>query len=79
MTMEYDPHGTELLDVAAHYMRAQSDKAVAPIRWCKAIHEGIHDAKCDTDLFILLTRLTTEGSPTEHEQADLLARSLYHV
>lgn len=75
--MQYDPHGTELLDVAAHYMLKQSDKPVNPIRWCKAIREGIRDSKCDTDFFILLTRLTTEGSPTEYEQAELLATSLY--
>lgn len=69
--MEYDPHGTELLDIVAHYLSAVRGRI-----WCKSIRQGLDEAKCDTDLFILLTRLTTEGSPAEHEQAEELARSL---
>lgn len=72
--MEYDPHGTELLDIVAHYVRDTSGKT--PRIWCKSILQGLDEAKCDTDLFILLTRLTTEGSPAEHKQAEELAHSM---
>lgn len=75
--MEYDPHGSELLDTVAHYMRTQKPSGGGSLRtWCKSIHKGIDDAKCDTDLFVLLTRLTTEGSPIESEQAQELAHSM---
>lgn len=69
--MEYDPHGSELLDIVAHYLKSQ------PLRiWCKSICKGVDDAKCDTDLFVLLTQMTTEGSSVEREQAEELAHSM---
>lgn len=74
--MEYDPHGSELLDIVAHYLKSQKGKHAYPRIWCKSICKGIDDAKCDTDLFVLLTQLTTEGSPVEREQAEELAHSM---
>jgi hypothetical protein len=69
--MEYDPHGSELLDRVMHYVRETRGRI-----WAKALRKDLDQARCDTDLFIALTKHIETGSPSIQQQATELAESL---
>ena len=68
--MEYDPHGSELLDRVVQYMRS------AGRVWAKCLHADLDKARCDTDLLIALTKHIETGSPAVQKQATELAEAI---
>lgn len=71
--MEYDPHGTELLDQVNHYV-AKKQRI-----WATRIRKGLDACRCDTDLFVLLSELNESESAYVVKQAEELALSMVNV
>lgn len=70
--MEYDPQGSELLDVVNHYVSQQKTRI-----WATSVAKGLAECKSDTDLFVMLTQLNESDSLHVVKQAEELAMSIY--